>query len=296
MGSHLDSAGPRRDLLPELAALAGHVIWRAHAHVATALDSVLPDNVDVHAYAVLVALGDRVPRSQQALARTVDVSRTTVMRVAADLADRGLVERVRNPADRRSYLLSRTAAGASAARSWRRHVQAVEDAVTSGLSARQHDDLHGLLLRVVEPELAPDTPDVLRASIGFLVTRLHARMRVQFTRALQTVGIDPPHVGVLVALSATGPVSQTELARLFAVSGAHMVQLVDELEERGLVARRRLATDRRTQVLDLLPAAEARLADALPIADAVVAERLAPLTRSQSERLLTLLRRVITTG
>jgi DNA-binding MarR family transcriptional regulator len=126
--------------------------------------------------------------------------------------------------------------------------------------------------------------------------RLHSSMRSEFTDALRPIGIEPPHVGILTALRATGPISQSELARLFAVSGAHMVQLVDELEERGLVERRRLETDRRAQVLHLLPGAEERLAQALPLADAVVAHRLAALTAGQSVRLLGLLRRLITTS
>ena len=57
-------------------------------------------------------------------------------------------------------------------------------------------------------------------------------MRIDFTAALEPIGIEPPHVGIVTALEATGPISQSELARIFAVSGAHMVQLVDELEER----------------------------------------------------------------
>jgi DNA-binding MarR family transcriptional regulator len=288
-------AGAEQVLLPALAGLAGHVVWRAHAKVAAAVESVLPENVDVHAYAALVALGDGVPRSQQDLARCICVSRTTVMRVAADLAERGLLTRVRNPADRRSYLLSRTTHGALAARTWRRHVDELEAAVIAGLTPRQRDDLHALLLRVVEPQLAPDTPEGLRHSVGFLVTRLHLSMRGDFSEALASIGLEPPHVGVLTALRATGPVSQSELAGIFAVSGAHMVQLVDELEARGLVERRRLPTDRRTQVLHLLPGAEERLAEALPLAEAVVTDRLAALTSAQSKRLLELLRGLITT-
>jgi DNA-binding MarR family transcriptional regulator len=287
--------GAEQVLLPALADLAGHVVWRAHARVAAAIESVLPENVDIHAYAALVALGDGVPRSQQALAHTISVSRTTVMRVAADLADRGLVMRVRNPADRRSYLLTRTSHGALAARTWRRHVVELEDAIFAGLTPQQRDDLRALLLKVVEPDLAPDTPDALRNSIGFLVTRLHNPMRVDFSVALEPIGIDPPHVGILAALDATGPISQSELARIFAVSGAHMVELVDGLEARGLVERRRLPADRRAQVLHLRPAASKRLAEALPLAEAVVSERLGALTPRQSERLLGLLRRVITT-
>jgi DNA-binding MarR family transcriptional regulator len=281
-------------VLPALADLPGHVIWRAHARVASAIESVLPENVDVHAYAALVALGDGIPRSQQALARTVSVSRTTVMRVAADLAGRGLVQRVRNPEDRRSYLLTRTPEGADAALTWRRHVDELEAAIIARLTPRQRDDLHALLLKVVEPDLAPDTPAALRGGIGFLITRLHHPMRSDFSEALAPIGIEPPHVGILTALRATGPISQSELARVFAVSGAHMVQLVDELEDRGLVERRRPVTDRRAQVLHLLPGAEERLARALPLAEVVVADRLAALTPAQSERLLGLLRRLVT--
>ncbi|HET9841028.1 MAG TPA: MarR family transcriptional regulator [Nocardioides sp.] len=288
--------GAEQVLLPALAALAGHVVWRANARVVAALESVLPENVDIQAYAALVALGDGVPRSQQALARSVSVSRTTVMRVAVDLSDRGLVTRVRNPEDRRSYLLTRTAEGAAAARTWRRHFDALERAIIAGLTPRQRDDLRALLLKVVEPGLAPDTPEALRNGIGFLITRLHHSMRVDFTVALEPLGIEPPHAGLLTALRATGPISQSELARVFAVSGAHMVQLVDDLEARGLVERRRLETDRRAQLLHLLPGAEDRLEQALPLAHAVVAERLAALTQAQSERLLDLLRRLITTS
>jgi len=75
-----------------------------------------------------------------------------------------------------------------------------------------------------------------------------------------------------------------------------MVQLIDELEERGLVERRRLPTDRRAQVIHPLPGAQERLAEALLLADDVVATSFAALTPAQSERLLVLLRRLITTG
>jgi DNA-binding MarR family transcriptional regulator len=283
-------------MLPALADLGGHLIWRAHARVVAAIESVLPENVDVHAYAALVALGDGVPRSQQGLARTICVSRTTVMRTAADLADRGLVQRVRNPADRRSYLLTRTSHGALAARTWRRHVEALEETILSGLSPAERDDLRALLITVVDPLLAADTPEALRDGIGFLVTRLHLPMRADFTTTLAPLGLEPPHVGILAALEATGPISQSEMARVIAVSGAHMVQLVDELEERGLVERRRPATDRRAQVLHLLPGARERLAAALPLAAAVVEARLAPLTPAEALRLLDLLRLLITTS
>jgi DNA-binding MarR family transcriptional regulator len=283
-----------RTLLPALAELPGYLVWRARSRVVAALEAVLPDTVDIHAYAVLLALASGGPRSQRALAQMVSVSSTTMMRVAADLAARGLVDRVRNPDDRRSYALTRTPEGTAAARTWRRYAEELEDSITSGFSPGERDDLRSLLLRVVEPELAPDTPEPLRASIGFLITRLHFRMHRDYQAALEPLGIEPPHVGILTALEETGPISQSELARLFAVSGAHMVQLIDELEQRRLVTRRRLETDRRSHVIEVLPAADARLAQAVPIAEQIVATRFSPLPAPQSRLLIEHLRRLVT--
>jgi DNA-binding MarR family transcriptional regulator len=283
-----------RTLLPALSDLPGHLVWRARARVVAALESVLPDAVDIHAYAVLLALAGGATRSQRALADLVAVSGTTMMRVASSLADQGLVERVRNPEDRRSYALTRTAEGAAAARAWRRYAEDVEDSITAGFTLRDREDLRSLLLRVVEPDLAPDTPEPLRESIAFLVTRLQFRMHRDFQVALAPVGIEPPHFGILIALEETGPISQSALARHFAVSGAHMVQLIDDLEDRRLVARRQLETDRRAHVIEVLPGAARALEAAAPIAEQTVAERFAPLRATESRRLIELLRRVAT--
>jgi DNA-binding MarR family transcriptional regulator len=281
-------------LLPALAELPGHLVWRARARVVAALEDVLPDNVDIHGYAALLALAGGATRSQQALARTVSVSGTTMMRVAADLAARGLVQRVRNPDDRRSYALTRTPEGAAAARTWRRFAEDVERSVTAGFSVRDRKDLRSLLLRVAVSELDPGTPEPLRESIAFLVTRVQFRMHRDFQAALDPLGIEPAHFGVLVALATTGPMSQSALARVLGVSGAHMVQLVDDLEQRGLVARRRLETDRRAQVVDVLPSGRDAMRRAAPLADRIADERLAPLTAAQSRRLVMLLQRLVT--
>ncbi len=223
-----------RQLLPELATLPGHLFWRAQARVASALGEVLPPGVDIHAYAALLALSGGITRSQQGLAETISVSRTTMVRVAADLSSQGLVRRVRNPADRRSYALTRTPEGAAAARRWRRHAEDLEDTITSGFTLTEREELRGLLFVVAQVELAPDVPEPLRESIAFLVTRIHNRMHREFMVALEPLRIEPRDFGTLVALCATGPVSQAELARHMGVSGASMVQIVDDLEHRGL--------------------------------------------------------------
>jgi DNA-binding MarR family transcriptional regulator len=281
-----------RELLPELATLPGHLFWRAHARVATALGEVLPPGVDIHAYAALLALSGGVTRSQQGLAETISVSRTTMVRVAADLAAQGLVRRVRNPTDRRSYALTRTPEGAAAARRWRRHAEDLEDSITSGFTLTEREELRGLLLVVAQVELAPDVPEPLRESIAFLVTRIHSRMHREFMVALEPLRIEPRDFGTLVALCATGPVSQAELARHMGVSGASMVQIVDDLEHRGLLERRRLVSDRRTQVLHALPEVPEVVAEAARLADGMTEALFDALSPARTKRLLVLMQRL----
>jgi DNA-binding MarR family transcriptional regulator len=280
------------ELLPALAELPGHLFWRAQARVATALGEVLPPGVDIHAYAALLALSGGVTRSQQSLAETISVSRTTMVRVAADLSSQGLVRRVRNPADRRSYALTRTPEGAAAARRWRRHAEDLEDTVTVGFTLAEREELRGLLLEVAQVDLAPDVPEPLRESIAFLVTRIHNRMHREFMGVLVPLRIEPRDFGTLVALCATGPVSQAELARHMGVSGASMVQIVDDLERRGLLERRRLASDRRTQVLHVLPEVPEVLAEAARLADDATGAMFEALSKARTKRLLVLMRRL----
>lgn len=287
-------AGASRVLLPELARMPGHLVWRANARVLFTIASTLPPGVDLHSYAVLLALGDGATRSQQQLSDTISVSRTTMVKVAADLSARGLVTRVRNPDDRRSYGLTRTPEGTEAARLWRQHADALERSLTACFSAEERVELHGLLDRIIGHELSPDLPPRVRASIGFLITRVHFRMHREFLTALEPHGIEPRHFGALTAIESSGPAPQSELARNLGVSAVSIVSMVDDLEGRGLVERQRLDTDRRNQVLYLLPSATQVLADARRAANDCVSQLFVALDPSEVDRLVALLARFVT--
>ncbi len=269
-------------------------MWRAAARVSSNLAATLPVRVDIHGYAALLTLGDGAVRSQQSIAELIDVSRTTMAKVATALAAEGFVERVRNPDDRREYLLSRTREGATAVRRWRPWADDLESTLAPGLELAEHEELRRLLLVILDGELAPDTPAALLESLGFLITRAHLRMHRTFREALAPLGIVPPQFGLLATVNALGPVPQAVISRRLGVTPTAVVHMVDDLEERGLVERRRLEWDRRNQVVHLEPEARQVLRQAHHAAQSTLSSRLGDLDLRQRARLVVLLQRFVT--
>ncbi|CAN5239145.1 hypothetical protein BH09ACT12_BH09ACT12_26530 [soil metagenome] len=286
-------SSPGQPLHPALAGQPGHLLWRAHARVAATTEEEQRAGVDPHAVAVLVALPEH-GASQQELADTVGISRTTMVRVAAALVTQGLVQRERNAADRRSYTLTRTEAGSRTVVAWQERAEAVQDSLAATLTSCERGELISLLARVARPEIAPDAPAPLREHLGFLIGRAHSHLHRQVLAALEPLDLEPRLLGTLTLLTATGPITQSELARLLGLSGASVVQIADDLESRGVVERRRDPTDRRTQQLHLRPGAEDTIATAHAVANGCIGEQLADLSADDVARLVELLNRFVT--
>lgn len=111
--------------------------------------------------------------------------------------------------------------------------------------------------------------------------------------ALRPLGIQGPHLGVLLLLGRDGPLSQRELIDRLGSDKASMVRTIDDLEGRGLCRRTPSTTDRRAHAVQLTPAGQRLLTDAEHIAGDVGDALLARLTRDQQAQLHTLLRLVV---
>jgi DNA-binding MarR family transcriptional regulator len=80
--------------------------------------------------------------------------------------------------------------------------------------------------------------------------------RAQFGRAsgiLQRLGLTPGHMKLLMQLEEDGGRAMGSLAQSFECDASTMTWLVDRLEERGLVERRMLPSDRRVKAVALTP-------------------------------------------
>jgi len=130
---------------------------------------------------------------------------------------------------------------------------------------------------------------VLPRLLGY---RLRLAQQAVFDDFAATVdGVSPGRIGILVLIDANPGVSQIRLAEAVRRDRSTMVGVLDALEERGLIERRR-GQDRRTNSLSLTRAGRAFLERALREIDAHERRISSRLTRAERARLLALLERV----
>ena len=263
------------------------------ARVSATVADLLPGTADLHAYAALLALADHEPQSQQGLARMCGVSGTTMTTVAETLQAEGLVERIRNPADRRSYALTRTPAGRAAADRWAADVHELEEHLTCALTPRDVTRLRELLVGLIGDELdaAPRRPcSTASASCccartsGSTASSSPPSARSTSTRA--TSARCAPCAPPAPRPRGSSPPCSRSVPRPSYRSWTTW-------RRAGLVARERDPDDRRAYRLHLRPEATAVVAEAASISRAVVDARLGGPEGRDREDLTRLLRKFL---
>jgi DNA-binding MarR family transcriptional regulator len=138
----------------------------------------------------------------------------------------------------------------------------------------------------------PPTRTPLTERAGFLLSQLGFHAAARFAERLAPLGLQPRRFGLLTHLAGADGQTQQQLADTMGIHRNVMVGLVDDLEDRGLVQRRRHPTDRRAHAVHLTEAARDLLAQAQHAADEHDAELLAALDEPDRTRLITLLQRI----
>ena len=135
-------------------------------------------------------------------------------------------------------------------------------------------------------------PRELVSSPTFLLKHLTWAMKDQKVAAFEETGLNPMHYGVLALLDEGARETQATIADALGYDRSYLVGLLDELEERGLIERRRDPDDRRRHLVKLTPAGKETLTNLRSVMKRFEKQFLAPLDTEERETLQVLLRRL----
>jgi len=128
-----------------------------HAAKLKTMDAYEQAGVNPYHYAILVLLDEGVRETQAAIADALGYDRGTLVGLLDELESQGLIERRRDPEDRRRHLVVLTADGKRKLAQLRTLARRTEDEFLASLDETERTALHGLLLRLAtvhEPRCA----------------------------------------------------------------------------------------------------------------------------------------------
>ncbi|TMM22995.1 MAG: MarR family transcriptional regulator [Actinobacteria bacterium] len=143
------------------------------------------------------------------------------------------------------------------------------------------------------PTHSPDRlPKELVESTMFLLKRLGFAAKGKSMAAFEATGLHPYQFGVLIALAEGSHETQGAIADSLGYDRGQLVGLLDELEERGLVERKRDPGDRRRQLVRLTPDGKRTLKELRALSKQLEDDFLEPLDAKDRAALHALLLRL----
>ncbi len=124
---------------------------------------------------------------------------------------------------------------------------------------------------------------------GFQLAQLGGLASQRFAERVAEIGLTPPEVGILRMIASEPGRSQRSLAAELGVVPSRVVALIDPLDKKGLIERRRSVTDRRNHELHLTVEGGKQLGRLAQVALAHEADLFAVLTDTEYDQFAALL-------
>jgi DNA-binding MarR family transcriptional regulator len=137
------------------------------------------------------------------------------------------------------------------------------------------------------------TTYLARDSVGYLVRRLYIILSTRIESSFAGHGFTLMQWGVLMHLRDGMARTPSDIANAFQHDSGALTRVIDQLESRGLLQRRRSSHDRRVVELELTREGRKVIASLLPAVVAEMNAALTPLSRPEFETFRGLLVRVL---
>jgi DNA-binding MarR family transcriptional regulator len=128
--------------------------------------------------------------------------------------------------------------------------------------------------------------------VSFLLKRMGFKMKERTMQAYEATGLSPYDFGVLALLDEQAVETQAMIADALGYDRSHLVGVLDDLEARELIERRRDPADRRRHLVTLTPAGREAVERLRVISRQVDDEFFEPLSAQEREELFALLSRI----
>lgn len=138
----------------------------------------------------------------------------------------------------------------------------------------------------------PRLPKELVASTAFLLKRLGYVAKDRAMAGYERNGLHPYHHAVLEVLDEGSRETQGAIADALGYDRGQLVGLLDELEDRNLLVRRRDPADRRRHIVQMTPEGKRALAKLRALSGELEDDFLAPLDAAERKQLHGLLLRL----
>jgi DNA-binding MarR family transcriptional regulator len=138
----------------------------------------------------------------------------------------------------------------------------------------------------------PGPPKELLSSASYLLKRVGFAIKERMIAAFEETGLSGYDHAILALLHEEPRETQAMIADALGLDRSHLVGVLDELEERGLIERRRDQSDRRRHLVSLTPAGEEALIRLRVVAKRIDDEFFEPLDVDERKTLKALLARL----
>ena len=145
------------------------------------------------------------------------------------------------------------------------------------------------------PAAAPALPPSMRDRVPFLLYRTSEMSHSLANEMLAEMELSARQAGILTMVTELEPMTQKALGDALRIDRTTMVTLLDDLEDKGYLIRRRHPRDRRAFLVYPTDSGRAAKVAAVRILDEQQRRFLAPLTSAERTQLASLLKRLTST-